>query len=166
MNLQVAGFLDHSTVNGIGFRSVLFVSGCCHSCSGCHNKAMQDFDYGEPLSIHEIFKRILKNKPLIDGVTFSGGEPFKQCEALSTLAQLIKEQNLNIWCYSGYTYEELISNPHKRILLDYVDVLVDGPFIQSLANSNLKYRGSSNQHVYQLENGKIIQVLDDLVDSI
>ena len=166
MNLQVAGFLDHSTVNGIGFRSVLFVSGCGHSCPGCHNQAMQDFDYGDQTSIDEIFKFILKNKPLIDGVTFSGGEPFEQCEALSALAQLIKKQHLNVWCYSGYTYEELIKDPYKKMLLDKIDVLVDGPYIQSLANSNLKYRGSSNQHIYELKDGEIIRVLDDFVDSI
>ena len=76
MNLQVAGFLEHSTVNGEGLRTVLFVSGCSHACSGCHNEAMQDVNYGESLSITDIYKRILKNKPIIDGVTFSGGEPF------------------------------------------------------------------------------------------
>ena len=92
MNLQVAGFLEHSTVNGEGFRSVLFVSGCYHNCPDCHNKEMQNFSYGEQTSIQTIYESILKNKPLLDGVTFSGGEPFEQSEALAHIAQLIKKE--------------------------------------------------------------------------
>lgn len=166
MNLQVAGFLDHSAVNGIGFRSVLFVSGCHHACPKCHNKDMQDFNYGESIAIDDIFKRIIKNAPLLDGVTFSGGEPFEQCEGLIALAKLIKAQQLNIWCYSGYTYDQLVNDPNKKCLLNLIDVLVDGPFIEALANSNLKYRGSSNQHIYELSNGSILRCLDDALDKI
>ena len=159
MNLQVAGFLEHSTVNGMGFRSVLFVSGCHHACSGCHNEAMQNPAYGESLSISEIYKRIIKNKPIIDGVTFSGGEPFEQVSALAELARLLKAEGLSIWCYSGYTYQMLFQNEHYAPLLNLVDVLVDGPFIASLADSNLKYKGSSNQHIYRLVQGNIIEEL-------
>lgn len=166
MNLQVAGFLNHSAVNGEGFRSVLFVSGCHHNCSDCHNEAMQDFHYGDQVAVYDIFTRILKNKPLIDGVTFSGGEPFEQAEALSALAQLIKGDQLNIWCYSGYTYEQLVKDADKKRLLSHIDVLVDGPFIKSLSNGNLKYRGSSNQHIYKLKDGKITCCLDDFFDSL
>ena len=159
MTLQVAGFLEHSTVNGVGFRSVLFVSGCHHACSGCHNEAMQNPAYGESLSISEIYKRIIKNKPIIDGVTFSGGEPFEQVSALAELARLLKAEGLSIWCYSGYTYQMLSQNEHYAPLLNLVDVLVDGPFIASLADSNLKYKGSSNQHIYRLVQGNIIEEL-------
>lgn len=161
MKLQVAGFLEHSTVNGLGFRSVLFVSGCHHACLDCQNQAMQNFSYGELLSVQEVFKRIMKNKPLLDGVTFSGGEPFEQCEALIELAKLIKSENLNLWCYSGYTYEMLQKDPQRKYLLTYIDVLVDGLFIKSLAHSELKFRGSSNQHIYALEEGKITHCLDE-----
>lgn len=160
MNLQVAGFLDHSTVNGSGFRSVLFVSGCHHACPGCHNQAMQDFSYGESLSIMTLLERIKKNKPLLEGVTFSGGEPFEQCEVLSELAKLIKQEGLDLWCYSGYTYEQLKADSNKHCLLNLIDVLVDGPFIQSKANSELKFRGSSNQHIYALNAGHITACLD------
>lgn len=160
MHLQVAGFLEHSTVNGEGFRSVLFVSGCQHACLGCHNEAMQNKFYGESLSIEEIYKRILKNKPIIDGVTFSGGEPFDQADALAKLASLLKAEGLNIWCYSGYTYETLIQNAHYIPLLKLVDVLVDSPFIAALADSNLKYKGSSNQHIYRLAQGSIMEELN------
>ncbi len=161
MNLQVAGFLDHSTVNGKGFRSVLFVSGCYHNCPGCQNKAMQNFSYGEQTSIQTIYAYILKNKPLIDGVTFSGGEPFEQSEPLALLAKLIKQEGLSLWCYSGYTYKVLSGDPSKICLLDQVDVLVDGPFIKEKANTELKYRGSSNQHIYALKHGQIIKCLDE-----
>lgn len=159
MDLQVAGFLEHSTVNGKGFRSVLFVSGCHHACPGCHNEAMQDPTYGESISITEIYNRIKKNKPIIDGVTFSGGEPFEQTSALAKLATLLKLEGLSIWCYSGYTYQMLTQNERYAPLLNLVDVLVEGPFIASLADPNLKYKGSSNQHIYHLSQGNIIEEL-------
>ena len=132
--LQVAGFLEHSTVNGQGLRSVLFVSGCHHACVGCHNQAMQDANYGEQFTVDTLYKRILKNQPIIEGVTFSGGEPFEQPQALADLAIRLKAVGLNIWCYSGYTYETLkvlaLSNPSIDALLKEIDVLVDGPFIK------------------------------------
>lgn len=155
MTLQVAGFLEHSTVNGTGFRSVLFVSGCQHNCPGCQNEAMQDNHYGESLSIHEVLTRILKNKPIIDGVTFSGGEPFDQADSLAALAKLLKAENLSIWCYSGYTYDVLAKDPKFSGLLSIIDVLVDGPYVESLYDPNLKFRGSSNQKIYELSKGQI-----------
>lgn len=160
MSLQVAGFLEHSTVNGAGFRSVLFLSGCPHHCPECHNASMQAYDYGERLDIQSILDRILKNKPLIDGVTLSGGEPFEQSEALLPLVAALKEEGLNIWCYSGYLLEQLQKDPVKAKLLQYIDVLVDGPFILALKDETLKFRGSSNQHIYSLKNGQGIEILD------
>lgn len=159
--LQVAGFLEHSTVNGIGLRSVLFLSGCPHHCLNCQNEEMQAYDYGEKVLIEDIFSRILKNKPLIDGVTFSGGEPFAQSQKLLPLAQMLQQEQLNIWCYTGYTYHELLLDSSKRELLTYIDVLVDGPYLQAFRGENLKYRGSSNQHIYSLKKGLITSLLDD-----
>lgn len=156
MTLQVAGFLEHSTVNGEGLRSVLFVSGCHHACPGCQNEAMQSPTYGEAIEIDAIFKRIMKNRPIIDGVTFSGGEPFDQSQALLNLAKRLKKEGLTIWCYSGYTYAALKKHPEKKALLDRIDVLVDGPFMKQYYNENLKYKGSTNQHIYLLNEGTII----------
>ncbi len=153
--LQIAGFLDHSTVNGLGFRSVVFVSGCHHYCPGCQNTAMQAPDYGEVCSIENIYKRILKNKPLIDGVTFSGGEPFDQAEALSDLALRLHQESLSIWAYTGYLYDDLLQDPIKYRLLSHIDVLIDGPFQIGLHDSTLRYRGSSNQRFLQLKQGQI-----------
>jgi len=150
--LQVAGFLDNSLVNGDGLRSVLFVSGCRHHCPGCHNKAMQDFKYGDAVNLEDILRRIKNNIPLIKGVTFSGGDPFEHSEALSELADGIRAMGLSIWCYSGYTYEEIVgSMDEKKLnLLNKIDVLVDGRFEQNLKEGALKYTGSRNQRVIKL----------------
>ena len=151
-SLRVAGFLDNSLVNGEGLRSVLFVSGCKHKCPGCHNATMQDFDYGDSVSLKEILGRIENNVPLIKGVTFSGGDPFEHAEVLGELAEKIKDMGLNIWCYSGYTYEEILnSNDKSKIsLLNKVDVLVDGRFDASKKEGAPKYAGSSNQRILKL----------------
>lgn len=158
--LQVAGFLDHSTINGEGFRSVLFLAGCNHNCMGCHNIAMQDFNYGDTLPIDEIMHRILKNTFLIDGVTISGGEPFEQSQQLLPLLTELKNHQFSIWVYTGYLYETLKKHPEHRKLLPFIDVLVDGPYLQNAANPNLRYIGSSNQRILKLVNGEIASILD------
>lgn len=150
-SLQVAGFLEHSTVNGEGFRSVLFLSGCPHHCPGCHNQEMQNVAYGEEVPYWQLLKRIEKVLPLIDGLTLSGGEPFMQAAALIPFIKYVKEKfNLSIWCYTGYTYEDLYKDTSHQQLLSLIDVLVDGPFIAALKDSNLKYRGSSNQRILKI----------------
>ncbi|URZ05095.1 anaerobic ribonucleoside-triphosphate reductase activating protein [Clostridium felsineum] len=153
MKLTVAGFLDNSMVNGEGMRSVLFLSGCKRRCKGCQNVAMQDFKYGEEATVEEILNRIKSNMPIIKGVTFSGGDPMEQAEALSKLAKDIKAEGLNIWCYTGYTYEELLEekNKNKLELLKYIDVLVDGEFKEELMDNSPKYAGSSNQRIIRLK---------------
>lgn len=153
LKLQVAGFLDNSLVNGTGFRSVVFVSGCYHNCDECQNKAMQSFNYGESIDINKIFRRILSNIPIIKGVTFSGGEPFEQAEELIYLAKKIKDMGLNLWCYTGYCFEDLTDsdNKNKYELLNYIDVLVDGKFNKNLTQNAPKYAGSSNQRVIDVK---------------
>lgn len=157
MKLQVAGFLDNSLVNGEGLRSVVFVSGCNHNCPGCHNIDMQNYDYGESVDVKLVFEKIQKNMPLIKGVTFSGGEPFQQAEALCELASMVKKEGLNLWCYTGYTYEYILKSKdkYKLELLKHIDVLVDGPFIESLKENAPKYVGSSNQRILNLNESSI-----------
>lgn len=157
--LQVAGFLDHSTVNGDGFRSVIFLSGCQHHCKGCHNPEMQSPTYGDSIEIADLLSRIKKNLPIIDGVTLSGGDPLEQASSVLYLIKSIKEMGLSIWLYTGYTYEELQNNALFMEVLLSVDVLVDGPFLLDLKSDHLKYRGSSNQRILQLYNGTIINEL-------
>ena len=154
-HLQVAGFLDNSLSNGKGLRSVLFLSGCNHKCRGCHNLPMQDFKYGDKVNIDEIIQRIKNNVPIIRGVTFSGGEPLEQAENLAKLASMIKKENLNIWCYTGYEFEYIMDNMDNingwKSLIQNIDVLVDGAFQQDKIKSNLKYKGSSNQRIIDVK---------------
>ncbi|CAG7838908.1 ribonucleoside-triphosphate reductase activating protein [Clostridium novyi B str. ATCC 27606] len=151
MKLRVAGFLDNTMVNGKGIRSTLFLSGCHHNCNECQNKHMQDFHYGEDIDIKDILSRIESNIPLIKGVTFSGGEPLEQSIPLTFLAKKIKEQNLDIWCYTGYTFEEVLNNKDKKELLKYIDVLVDGKFEKKLIDGAKKYTGSRNQRIIDVK---------------
>lgn len=161
MNLRVAGFLDNTMVNGKGIRSALFLSGCNHNCDECQNKEMQDANYGDDVELEDILNRIKSNMPLIKGVTFSGGEPFEQCKELAILAKKIEEENLNIWCYTGYSFEELLKDKDKMNLLKYVDVLIDGKFDKRLKEGAKKYTGSRNQRIIDvkssLKNNKIIE---------
>ncbi|WP_054742590.1 anaerobic ribonucleoside-triphosphate reductase activating protein [Cellulosilyticum ruminicola] len=158
--LQVAGFLEHSTVNGEGFRSVLFLSGCPHHCPLCHNFEMQNMNYGEQVDYESILKRIAKVLPLIDGLTLSGGEPFIQATSLIPFLKHIKSKwNLSIWCYTGYTYEALCENALHKELLQLIDVLIDGPFVAELKDANLKYRGSSNQRILKINQNKPPELL-------
>lgn len=149
-NLQVAGFLDNSAVNGKGLRSVLFLSGCTHGCPGCHNIDMQDPGYGESIPIREIITRIKDNMPIINGVTISGGEPFLQGPALLPLLKQIKSLSLNCWVYTGYTYEEILDNKNFKQLLPWIDVLVDGRFEKELLTYDIPYIGSTNQRILNL----------------
>lgn len=157
--LRIAGFLDHSFINGEGFRSVLFLSGCLHNCPNCHNEVMQDFNYGEDITATEIISRITKNIPIIDGVTLSGGEPFEQSEKLLALLKRLKDLKLSIWVYTGYLFEELAQDPVKSSLLPFIDVLVDGKYLEAYADENLRFRGSSNQRFLQLTCGKVEALL-------
>ncbi|MGL5675471.1 MAG: anaerobic ribonucleoside-triphosphate reductase activating protein [Cellulosilyticaceae bacterium] len=155
----MAGFLDHSTVNGEGFRTTLFLSGCRHGCPGCHNPETQAFDYGEALPLGTLLSRIKKNLPLIDGVTLSGGDPFEQADAVYILLTQLKALHLSVWIYTGYTYEALLKNPSFAKLLPLIDVLVDGPYVASMHTDTLRYIGSSNQRILKLTGGKITEVL-------
>lgn len=162
MKLKIGGFLDNSLVNGDGIRAVIFVSGCMHNCESCQNEFMQDFNYGEDTSMDDIVQKIRKNMPIIKGVTFSGGEPFESAAALSKLSERVKDLGLSIWCYSGYTYEEIISSGDsgKLRLLRFIDVLIDGKFDEALMEGASKYTGSSNQRIIDV--GKSI-LADEIV---
>lgn len=159
MQIQTAGFLDNSLCNGKGIRSVLFVSGCPHRCKGCHNPQTWNFDYGDSVSIDDLYTRILSNVPLIKGVTYSGGEPVCQSNNLIILSKKIKKLGLNIWCYTGYTFEEL-QQTHFNFLKD-IDVLVDGKFeIDNKCDNS--YKGSSNQRIIDVQKslkvGKMVEL--------
>jgi anaerobic ribonucleoside-triphosphate reductase activating protein len=149
VKLKVGGFLHNSLVNGDGIRSVIFVSGCIHNCISCQNEFMKDFNYGDDVSIHDIIQKIKNNIPIIKGVTFSGGEPFESALALSRVSEEIRSLGLNIWCYSGYTYDEIVNSgdSDKLSLLGSIDVLIDGKFDDTLKQGASTYTGSSNQRI-------------------
>ena len=150
--MKIAGFYDESISNGLGWRAVLFVSGCPHHCPGCHNKEAQDFNYGEEFNEEEILKRIKENS-ILNGITISGGEPLCK-ENIPGVLKFIKDvkairPEFNVWCYSGYTLDQLIDRNDEETnkCLNEIDVLVDGRFVEAKKDPTLKFRGSSNQRI-------------------
>lgn len=153
MELRVAGIVKESVVDGPGFRYVIFAQGCNHGCKGCHNPDTHSLNGGYVVETDDILEDIKQNK-YIDGVTFSGGEPFLQPEPFIHIAEKLRKANINIVCYTGYTYEELIeSKEESQIkLLGLVDILIDGPYIEALRNLGLAFRGSMNQRIIDVKN--------------
>ncbi len=148
--IRVSGIIPESIVDGPGIRFVLFVQGCPHHCPGCHNPDTHDFAGGYDLDFEDILVQI-KREPVF-GVTFSGGEPFAQAEALLPLAEEIKKLGIHLMIYTGYTFEQLTqsSNEHIHKLLRLADVLVDGRFMLEQKSLTLRFRGSANQRVIDL----------------
>lgn len=154
-----------SIVDGEGIRSVIWFQGCSHNCFGCHNPETHDFNGGTERSIKELIKEISELE-YQEGVTFSGGDPMMQVEALLELAKCVKENNMDVWVYTGYTFEQLMelskSKPEYREVMDYIDVLVDGKFVMDLRSFEVQFRGSSNQRLIDvkktLETGSVVKV--------
>ena len=144
--LSILNILEDTTADGPGFRTAIYAAGCPNACPGCHNPESWDIRNGRQMSTEEILHKVLAD-PFAD-VTFSGGDPMYQPEGFAELAKAIKEKSCkNIWCYTGYTFEQLLRNTRQRKLLQYIDVLVDGRFRQDLRDETLHFRGSSNQRL-------------------
>ena len=152
-NLRISGIIEESIVDGPGIRFVVFTQGCPHHCPGCHNPQTHDFSGGFDADLPEILSGIREN-PLLDGITLSGGEPFCQPEALLPLVREVRRMGKTVFAYSGYTLEQLLElsreRPAIRELLELCDTLVDGPYVESLRDLSLEFRGSSNQRVLDL----------------
>ncbi len=148
--IYLLDILEDTTVDGPGFRTSVYCAGCPNRCPGCHNPHSWDTANGRPVATEDILKVILAD-PFAD-VTFSGGDPMFQPEGFAELAKAIKEQsNKNIWCYTGFLFENILKEPSQRHLLELVDVLVDGPFVEALKEEGLRFRGSSNQRVIDVQ---------------
>ena len=152
--LRLAGVIRESIVDGPGIRMTVFTQGCPHHCKGCHNEQTWDFEGGYESSTERILEEAQKD-PLLRGLTFSGGEPFSQAQNMAILAKEAKEKGYDIFCYTGYTFEKLLSefdaHPEYKELLENCDWLVDGPFVLEKRSLMLKFRGSTNQRILDVK---------------
>ena len=160
-SIQISGIERESIVDGEGVRYVIFTQGCPHNCPGCHNPQTHASDGGKEISVQTIINDIMTNAAynhLIQGITFSGGEPFLWADELATIGKIAHTYGLDVWTYTGYTYEELLEkskdDPRVKKLLDVTDYLVDGPFVLAEKDLTLKFRGSRNQRIIHLVNGE------------
>ena len=163
--LRIAGVIRESIVDGPGLRFVLFTQGCTHNCEGCHNPATHALDGGYEIEAERVLTEFFKN-PLLKGITLSGGEPFLQARDLIPIAKAVREGKKDVVIYTGYTLEALraMNNADVNELLENCDVLVDGAYIEELKDIRLKFRGSANQRVIDvqktLEKGECVLYLE------
>lgn len=157
--ISVIKIQESTIVDGPGFRTTIYAAGCPNACPGCHNPQSWDIGNGKPMTTEDIMA-VVREDEFAD-VTFSGGDPMFQPEGFTELAQAIKkETNKNIWCYTGYLFERLVEDPRRSGLLKWIDVLVDGPYMEARRDTGLLFRGSSNQRLIDvprsLEQGRVV----------
>lgn len=166
MNIRIAEVTNDSIVDGPGFRLAVFTQGCPHHCPGCHNPGTHDPSAGRDASTEAIVEMLEKN-PLLSGVTLSGGEPMLQPAACLEIARAAHAIGKSVWCYTGYTWEALLSdkNAERMALLREIDVLVDGQFVSHLRSLDAPFRGSTNQRLIDvpasLAKGEIVLFLPE-----
>lgn len=155
MKIRLASQIQQdSIVDGEGLRTVIWTQGCSHNCPGCHNPETHNFKGGFEVDVNDI-KQQLQNLKYQDGITLSGGDPFFQAEPCLEIAKYSHTLNLNVWCYTGFTFEQLLKmSESKPIILDFlkqIDVLIDGRFVLSEKSLNVKFRGSKNQRIIDVK---------------
>ena len=136
-----------TTVDGPGFRTAVYFAGCRHACPGCHNPQSWDFNAGTEMTLDEILE-VIREEDF--DVTFSGGDPLYHPEAVHELSRLVTEAGHKVWVYTGFTYEQIQADPRLMEALECTDTIVEGPFIESLKDPDLLFRGSSNQRIIKL----------------
>lgn len=144
MLYNVLDIIRGTTVDGPGFRTAIYFAGCHHRCPGCHNPQSWDFNGGTEMSLSELMA-IIEDEDF--DVTLTGGDPLYKSESIAVLAKKIQESGHKVWLYTGFTIEEILSSPSLSMPLPYIDTIVEGPFIQSLRDPDLPFRGSSNQRI-------------------
>jgi len=158
--IRIMDIVDGTSVDGPGLRTSIYTAGCAHACPGCHNPDTWPFDAGYYATQDELLARIVRND---FNVTFSGGDPMYQASAIAPLAEEIRRLGYTIWCYTGFTFEQLLSDRASLALLRNIDVLVDGPFIEAIRDTDLRFRGSGNQRIIDvpasLTTGHIVEAV-------
>ena len=148
--ISVIKIVEDTTVDGPGFRTTVYAAGCPNACPGCHNPQSWDIGAGILMTTEEIMQ-VIRADEFAD-VTFSGGDPMFQPEGFAELAEAVKrEPGKNIWCYTGYKFERLLHDRRQAELLQYIDVLVDGPYVESLRDRDALFRGSRNQRLIDVQ---------------
>ena len=152
MRISLSGVTGDSIVDGPGLRLTIFTQGCLHHCPGCHNPQTHDPEGGSWADTEDILAAAAEN-PLLDGITLSGGDPFLQPVPCLALAEGAHKIGLNVWTYTGYTWEALWEEnaPEKIALLNETDVLVDGPFLLAERSLELRFCGSRNQRLIDVK---------------
>jgi anaerobic ribonucleoside-triphosphate reductase activating protein len=145
--LRVLRVIDGTSVDGPGLRTSIYLAGCDHRCPGCHNPQSWDFAGGTPMTVDRLVDIIAEAD---FDVTLSGGDPLYQLDGVIELARRVKALGKNLWCYTGFTYEEILADERLSRVLPWIDTLVDGPFVQALRDPELIFRGSSNQRILHL----------------
>lgn len=158
-SIQLMNIVFDTTVDGPGWRNSIYCAGCSHACQGCHNPETWSFKAGYSATISEIIDQLKISE---GDITFSGGDPMYQAEAFAELASRIRhELNRKIWCFTGFLYEQVVADKQMSKLLPYLEVLVDGPFVESLKDDKLMFRGSSNQRLVDVQKslvaGKVVE---------
>ena len=153
--MRIAGVIHESIVDGPGVRFVVFAQGCPHKCRGCHNPETWLASGGEEWSVRDLFKIIRRSPDKVKGLTLSGGEPFLQAGQMADLAALSHSRGLDVATYTGYVYEDLLDMAEDDAdvarLLHETDLLVDGPYVEALRDIGLRFRGSANQRLIDLQ---------------
>lgn len=153
--IKIAGVVEESITDGIGIRYVIFTQVCKHNCPNCHNPESHSSG-GSWVDIDRIVREV-KDDPLLKGITISGGEPMLQPQAVIELCKRVKDEtSLDIWLYSGYTINEIQRHKYGDDVLNLIDVLVDGRYVEELKDEMLRFKGSSNQNIIYLDKGKKI----------
>ncbi|MBR0037644.1 MAG: anaerobic ribonucleoside-triphosphate reductase activating protein [Bacteroidales bacterium] len=159
MNIQLMRIVEDTTVDGPGWRSSVYCAGCRHACPGCHNRETWSFTAGETVPVEDVLERLSQTE---GNITFSGGDPMYQAEAFTELARrIVTELHRTVWCYTGFLYEEVLADPVMSRMLPYLEVLVDGPFVEEEKSLDLMFRGSRNQRLVDvqqsLEAGRVVE---------
>lgn len=144
--MRIAGIIDESIVDGPGIRTVIFTQGCGHHCKGCHNPETWDYDGGKDVNVNDLIERVMSN-PLVKGITISGGDPFYQDVQLTDLCRSAKGAGLEVAVYTGFLFEEI----RNLYAMQYIDIIVDGPFVEAERTLDLKFRGSRNQRIIDVQ---------------